>query len=141
MNDRFVDTLFKNGLFIHEHYDNGGRAVNNRFVDTLFKIGILLIGVALLALFYFHSQTGRFQKIGDDRYLDTKEGILYVTFPYQKQYFQHEYSLSKREIKTFDVKIIGKATSPVPSPDFFDKKPAPKESTPLPFGHIPPPAD
>ena len=139
MNDRFVDTLFKDGLFIH----NGGTAMNGRFIDTFFKIGILIIAAVFLVLFYFHSQTGRFQKIAGDRYLDTKEGVLFSVFPYQKQYFQHEYNLSRREIKTFDVKLVGKAPDQVPSPDFYDKKsaPSPKESTSLPMGHLPPSSD
>lgn len=45
--------------------------------DTIFKMCIIVIGIAFLIIYFFHSQNGRFYKI-DDGVIDTRTGTYLV---------------------------------------------------------------
>lgn len=57
--------------------------MNEKLMNMFFKIGLLLIGVAFLVIYFFHSQNGRFYKFGDANdwhILDTRSGVIYFSF-------------------------------------------------------------
>ena len=58
--------------------------MNDKYMTMVFKIGVLLIGIAFLVVYLFHSHNGRFHMIENDKdslltykILDTRTGIIY----------------------------------------------------------------
>jgi hypothetical protein len=106
--------------------------MNDKFVNMLFKIGLLLIGMAFLVVYYFHSQNGRFHKFGDDKdapltyqILDTRTGIVYfsVTDEPNAGLGFASMNLTNGKVRLYDVDrsgewkfYKGRTTTPVPAP-------------------------
>jgi len=47
-------------------------------MDRIFKIGLLVLGVAFLVLFYFHTCNGRYLKFGETSILDTANANVHL---------------------------------------------------------------
>ena len=54
-----------------------GMKMNEKLFNMIFKIGLLLIGVAFLVVYYFHSQNGRFYHLSTYAIMDTRSGVIY----------------------------------------------------------------
>ncbi len=54
----------------------------NTTIDSIFKIGVLVIGIALVVVYFMSSQNSRYQSIKEGmngiHILDTKNGLLHI---------------------------------------------------------------
>jgi len=82
--------------------------VNDKLVNMVFKIGLLLIGMAFLVVYYFHSQNGRFYKIGtaeDYQVLDTRTGVVHAFWVHDKTSTGISMNLTNGKIKFYDPEV------------------------------------
>jgi len=102
--------------------------------DTIFKMCIIVIGIAFLIIYFFHSQNGRFHKI-DDGVIDTQTGIIYYYQSSDKAFVSINYKTGK--IKAYDPQVTNEQKyhepkvpiAPAPAPD---GSPAPESTGPAP---------
>ena len=94
--------------------------MNEKLVNMVFKIGLLVIGMAFLVVYFFHSKNGRFLKFGaaeDLHVLDTRSGVIYYSF-LPKQGLA-SFDPTNGTVKKYDLNVSGEwkyqATEPAPN--------------------------
>ncbi|HQP40661.1 MAG TPA: hypothetical protein PK004_04360 [Smithella sp.] len=81
--------------------------------DTIFKMCIIVIGIAFLIIYFFHSQNGRFYKI-DDGVMDTRTGTYFVNIRTESGFESINFTTGK--VNIYDVQVTDKRQNREPAP-------------------------
>lgn len=91
--------------------------------DTIFKMCIIVIGIAFLIIYFFHSQNGRFQIVKPGIF-DTRTGTYY-SIRGTKDFQSINFTTGK--VKAYDVQVTDKRQYREPEPELAPAPPPPAE--------------